>query len=693
MLHRITVLLLFVLAGFSLQAQTYQEVEASRFDYGRMWTFEHPPLDYFEETYGFRPDASWLEKARMSSLRFANWCSASFISPNGLILTNHHCSRGVVGQVMKAGENFDENGFFAASRAEERQVPGLFVKQLVKMEDVTNRVVPLVEATTSAEEMQQVRQQTLEKLIGEYQSNPEWAGLEIEPVVYYNGGRYSLYGYKRYDDIRLVLIPELALGYFGGDPDNFTYPRYNLDFTIWRAYDENGEPLNTSNHYFKINPEGVAEDVATFVIGNPGSTERYRTLAQLEYDRDYRYNIQLERTRDVLDILWAEYYENPDPELLEQIFGLANGEKARTGIIKGMHDPYLMGRKKAMEEKIREQSGLKGTENDYWAELDRLYRELGPEAMEVILLAPNPFGGNALLLTHYWDRYLEAAMDENSSEADLTTLEQQIRQTAGDLNSDRQQKLFTAFLEQLQQFASPDDKYVSKILDGDSPAVAARRILDKTKMDEEKYLDKLFKKKKPEKIANDKDPVMEMYRLLIPEYKAAGEQFQASAPRRRALESKVGGEVYKIYGLDIPPDATFTLRLADGVVKGYEYNGTEAPVHTTYFGLYDRHYSHQQEFPWNLPEKWMDPPMELLKTPLNFVSTNDIIGGNSGSPMINRELELIGLIFDGNIESLPGNFIYESTANRTVSVHAGAIVGSMKYIYEADRLLKELGVD
>jgi len=191
MLHRITVLLLFVLAGFSLQAQTYQEVEASRFDYGRMWTFEHPPLDYFEETYGFRPDASWLEKARMSSLRFANWCSASFISPDGLILTNHHCSRGVVGQVMKAGENFDENGFFAASRAEERQVPGLFVKQLVKMEDVTNRVVPLVEATTSAEEMQQVRQQTLEKLIGEYQSNPEWAGLEIEPVVYYNGGRYS----------------------------------------------------------------------------------------------------------------------------------------------------------------------------------------------------------------------------------------------------------------------------------------------------------------------------------------------------------------------------------------------------------------------------------------------------------------------------------------------------------------------
>ncbi len=688
-LFSILPLLLLITSAWSQSYNT--DVNPNRFDYGKMWTFEYPPLDYFEETYGFRPDEAWLEKAQMGSLRFANWCSASFISPDGLILTNHHCSRDVVLEVQKEGEQFDQNGFYAKTQEEERRASRLFVKQLVKIEDVTDQVLTAMEAADSDEEMQAIMQQTVGGLIQEYGGKSGWTDLEIEPVMYYNGGRFSLYGYKRYDDIRLVLLPELALGFFGGDPDNFTYPRYALDFTLWRAYDENGEPLNTSEHYFKVNPDGVKKGEATFVTGNPGSTERYRTIAQLEYDRDYRYKIELARTRGVLDILWKEYEENADPLLLEQIFNYSNGEKARTGILKGMHDPYLMGRKQVLEDLIREKSGLKGTKEDYWAELEKAYSELGDHVMEISLLSPNPAGSNALILAHYWDRYIKALEAESSSEEDLDVLREQVRAASQDLTSDRQRQLLTALFDQLQEFRSPDDTYLDEFFGQYTPKELANRMLDKTKMDEEKALDKLLAQA-PGKLNKGKDPILKMRNILLPEYYEAADIFQSTSPQRRALERKIGRAVYDHYGLDIPPDATFTLRLADGTVDGYKYNGTEAPIYTTFYGMYDRHYSHGQEFPWNLPARWANPPAELLKTPLNFVSTNDIIGGNSGSPMLNQDLELIGLIFDGNIESLPGNFIYESTSNRTVSVHAGAIVGAMRYIFEADRILKELGL-
>jgi len=678
------VLLLLPFISFAQPAKTG---EPDRFDFGKMWTLEQAPFDYFEKTYGFRADDKWVEHIRMSALRFSNYCSASFVSPEGLLMTNHHCSRGEVGKIMNAGEDFDKNGFYAATAAEERRVEGLFVKQLVKIADVTDQVNAAIATAKTDKETATLRDSTLKALIAQYGTMSGWTGLEIERVTYYNGGRFSLYGYKRYDDVRLVLIPELELGAFGGDPDNFTFPRYTLDCTFWRVY-ENGRPVNSSANYFKMNPDGVSDGEPVFVVGNPGSTERLRTVSQLEYDRDYRYKIQLAWLTNRMNVLQEEYKRNPSHDVQESIFNLSNSVKAIGGMVKGMHDPSLMGRKKAMEDNIKSKSKAVSKGQDYWVQIANAYKVLEPHAAEVTLLAPSPYGGKALLLMHYADAYVKAA-EGGAGEEDLEALRGQIKETAQGLDKPMELELLATLFGELQQFKSPNDKYVSELLEK-SALSTAKSILEKTDFADAKKLEKMLEGK-PEKWGKDKDPLLKAGRLLLPAYREAASAFGGSGAARRALEAKVGNEVFQVYGLNIPPDATFTLRLADGVVKAYDYNGTIAPIKTTYYGLYDRYFSNDGKFPWSLPERWKNPPAELLRTPLNFVSTNDIIGGNSGSPIINKKGEAVGLVFDGNIESLPGNFIYDPVANRTVSVHAGGIVSALKYIYKAERIVKELG--
>ncbi len=669
----------------------YADVEPNRFDYGKMWTLEYAPLDYFEKTYGFRPDDEWIEHVRMSALRFSSFCSASFVSPNGLVMTNHHCSRGEVGKVMKEGEDFDKDGFYAKTEGEERRVSGLYVKQLARIADVSKTVAEYTAKAKTPEETAQLRDSALKVLITEYSAKDGWQDLEVEPVNYYSGGRYSLYGYKRYDDVRLVLIPELQLGYFGGDPDNFTFPRYNLDCTFWRVYDD-GKPLNTEDFHFKFNAEGAGEGEAVFVVGNPGSTERYRTMAQLEFDRDYRYNSQLKWMENRVALMQEKYNQEPSHELQEDIFSLSNGVKAIDGIVEGMFDPQLMGKKAAMEELIKSKSEAVANGNDYWKQLADAYEPLKGYIAELNILGPNPYNGSTVQVAHQMYNYLQKMGEDDASDEDKAALNEQIQALAQGMNSPYEAAYLSTVLSELQQFASPDDTYLQEILDGRTPEEAAKEILDKTAFTDTKKLEKLLDSK-PKKLQKSKDPVLKIARLAIPKFYEGAALFQSTAPARQALSKKIANEVYQVYGLDIPPDATFTMRIADGVVKGYEYNGTVAPYKTTYFGLYDRYYSHNKVFPWALPEKWQNPPMDLLKAPLNFVSTNDIIGGNSGSPIINKKGEVVGLIFDGNIESLPGNFIYDERVNRSVSVHAGGMIAAMKYIYKADRILKELGVE
>ena len=677
---------LLILLGMFLYFQTAviaQEVpeDPSIFDYGKMWTFEDAPFDYWKETYGFDASPEWVEASRMSALRFASWCSASFVSPNGLIMTNHHCSNGEMPKLMKEGEDFNKNGFYAETLEDERKDEGLFVEQLVKIADITKEVQSYTDKVSDGEEMAGAIQSAYDAIKEKYGKMPDWEGLRMQTIMYYSGGKYSLYGYKRYDDIRLVFIPELDLGFYGGDPDNFTYPRYNLDCTFWRAY-ENGKPANTADHYFKFNPDGAKEGDPVFVIGNPGSTERYRTVAQLEYDRDFRWNYRVESMTERHDELMVDYEKDPSPELLDEIFGLSNGMKAIGGIIEGLKDPVLMGRKKKMEDQVR--SLHKG--KDYWGEIEKAYKGLAPHSAEVNLLSPSPLNGGIMSYMHKLSGYSKM-LEVGADEKELAEQKTALMEGASVLSDKKEVAKFGNLMNKLKGYASADDSYLTNLLGAGDGNSFVSNLMKISSFGDSKKIEKLLS---PKKMKKGKDPLLKASNTLTSKYQDAATKFRTGGPERRLLENKVSNVVFEVHEGKLPPDATFTLRIADGVVAGYDYNGTKAPFKTTFFGLYDRHYSNNGEFPWSLPNRWKNPPLELLNKPLNFVSTNDIIGGNSGSPIINAKREAVGLIFDGNIESLPGNFIYEPTLNRAVSVHAGGITAALEYIYKADRLLKEL---
>ncbi len=668
-----------------------QEKEASPFDFGRMWTFENPPTEWFEEAYDFEATEEWFDDVRKSSLRFATWCSASFVSPKGLIMTNHHCSRGEAIKVQKDGENFDLNGFYATKPGDERKIEGLFVEQLLMVSDITEQVKSAMANAENDAQKLELRAKALKDIEAEYATKKDWQGLRLQTVIFYSGGKFSLYGYKKYDDIRLVLIPENDLGFYGGDPDNFTYPRYNLDCTFWRAY-ENDKPVNTSKNYFEFNTDGVEEGTPVFVVGNPGSTERYRTTAQLEYDRDHRFKYLLTFLTNRRDMMLDEYNVMKDDEakvreaqdLLSTINNLSNSIKAYTGILGGLHNDAFMGRKAQMEEKIKTASpGV-----TFWSDLENEYAKLNPHAWAISHLGPSGLRGSAFVLMHELARY-KSALENDASEEDVEAAQESVMNIVTSLDTKREKVLLPMLLEEVQADIYPGDNTLKRVLDGSSVSAYVNNLFAKSKILKSKEeAEKCLSKEK--NITKAKDPLVKVADILVSRYKESVEAFQGSSPLRRSLESKIANQAFQVYGTSLPPDATFTLRISDGLVKGYDYNGTVAPVKTTYFGLYDRHFSNDEEFPWALPEKWQNPPLELLKTPLNFVSTNDIIGGNSGSAMINQDGEAVGLVFDGNIESLPGNFIFDEEYNRSVSVHTGGIVAAMKHIYKANRLVREL---
>ena len=665
-------LIVFMFSITSLMGQQ-TAIEPGQFDQGKMWTFENLPLDYFEETYGFRPTQEWIDDVRMSALRFSSWCSASFISEEGLIMTNHHCSRGVVASVMKEGENFDKNGFYAETAADERRVPDLYVEQLYMIADITE----MMKKRTDMSEAE-----ALEDIKKEYAAKPEWAGLNLETKSFYSGNIYSLYGFKKFDDIRLVLYPELGLGYFGGDPDNFTYPRYNLDFTFFRAYDENGKPLNPE-HYFEYNKAGAVEDEAVFIIGNPGSTGRYQTMSQLYYQRDVSAPVIVSLLKNRKEILLmaaeniTDVYEKDS--VVNEAFGLSNSEKAYTGRLKGLNDEYLMTKKQLKEEMIRKNVKLEN--DDPWNKLEKNSQVLAGIYADLVFISPSGIKGKVNQLLHPLYDYQQALAAKNDEA--VAKAEEAVRHQLDDFDMNLEKLLFAVMMEELNSFSK--QSYVKDLIGTESP----RKFAEKAMMESKLFNNTdAFFKMKAKKL--DSDPMVEIAASLIPAFRQAAGVMGRVSNENKQLEKEIASLSFQVSGLNSPPDATFSLRFADGVVKGYEYNGTTAPWKTTYFGLYDRHFSHEQEYPWDLPEKWQNPPMDLLKSPMNFVCTADIIGGNSGSPVINKKGEVVGLVFDGNIESLPGYFIFDTTYNRTVSVHSGGIFAALKYIYKAERLVKEL---
>jgi hypothetical protein len=632
----------------------YKALEPGRFDMGKMWTFENAPLDYFEEAYDFRPSQDWLDHVRMASLRLPN-CTASFVSSDGLVVTNHHCARESTSSVSEEGESLLDDGFYASTMAEERRVPDLYIDQMILMEDVTAQVQEAVTAMASQERQAEERE-ARQEAIGD--STSALHGLECSVTELYNGGKYSLYCFKRYDDVRLVFTPELKIGYYGGDPDNFTYPRYNLDVTFFRVYDEDGNPYQPER-YYGWSETGAAEGDPVFVIGNPGSTSRLSTMAQLEFNRDYNEPILVHLLKTRTDVLkhYMDHHPETRDDLINDWASWMNALKLYMGREKALNDPAVMGRKLgwelALKEAITSDPELRRQYAHVWDEIAEL--RAGMAESYPALWALTPFSGLAAPQTIQTAANLlqYAQMAGSAPQEQVDELRAEIEETEIDVRLDR------AFMERATLITDAETR---------------NALLDS-----------------PTRILNSADPVLTLVRETFPRYGQAAQRYRQLLGQEEAINAQLALAVFEVYGTALPPDATFTLRIADGVVQSYEYNGTKAPAWTTFYGLYDRHYAHKGEEDWDLPERWLDPPADFdMGAPLNFVSTNDIIGGNSGSAIINTDLEVVGLIFDGNIESLKGDYIFDTSDARAVSVHSAGITEALRHMYRLDRIVEEL---
>ncbi len=672
-------------------------VKAGKFDTGKMWTFEYPPLEYFKTAYNFQPSQSWLEHVRMSALRFANYCSSSFVSEDGLVMTNHHCARQSITQVAKDGEDLHETGFIAKTLEDERPVPGLYVDQLVLFKDVTDEVIDAINKATTDEERAKFEDDIIKQI---EDREAKATGLKVSITPLYNGGKFSLYGYKRYNDVRLVLAPEDQMGFFGGDPDNFTYPRFNLDFSFFRVYDENGKPLKTKD-FFKWSEKGAAVGEPVFVVGNPGNTDRLNTVAQLEYARDYQYP----RTISLLTTLSDMYKDmlKKDPsrkaELEDRIFGFDNSLKSITGMLEGLRDPVLMQRKKDFEKTFRASVNadpkLREKYGDLWDKIADIRKQLSEITNQNFALSMNRFTTPQYFFIA--DEVIKIAenlkLPEN--ERDDLYVGDELNNTLAslipqDFDYEMNNALLAQKIETFQKYLGENDPLVKKFTGGKKGAEALKYVLDHSQITNLENIKALIAKG-PDAVLNSDDPFI----YFVLNSKDLSDKYSKKAKELNEVESaysqQLGVALFKVYGTSIPPDATFTLRLADGVVEGYPYNGTYAQPFTTFYGMYDRYYGQGKVFPWSLPERWATPPAGLdLSTPFNFVSTNDIIGGNSGSPVINEKAEIVGLAFDGNIQSLPGSFIFTTEQNRTVSVHSMGMWEAIDKVYKLKRLSDEL---
>jgi hypothetical protein len=661
-------------------------------EFGTMWTFEAPPLDYWEQTYGFRPTQEWLDHVRLASVRLPG-CSSSFVSENGLVMTNHHCARGCITAVSPPDTNYMETGFVARSMDEEKRCPGVWVDQLKSMEDVTEQVRRATNSTDPVRQAEQ-RDSVVQAIAAACR---EETGLNCQVVSLYQGGMYSLYRYERFDDVRLVMAPEGEAAFFGGDPDNFTYPRYDLDVTFLRVYVD-GAPRKT-DHFFTWSENGAAEGELVFVTGNPGSTGRLLTLAQMEYLRDVRYPAQLagyEQQLVVARELLARGGGDAQ-QVQNRIFSLENSHKATSGYLRGLLDPERMAKKAAFEADFRARidadPDLRARYGGAW---DAIAEAQGEIASLATKSAYHGFGGSDLLglAGNLVQLPQQVTLPDSLRLAPfrgerLRRFQEQVPGAmAFDLEAE--ELSLTAHLEAARNALPAGDPYLEAMMGGRPPAEAARYLVRGTGLLRADARVALLEGGAAA-VTSSSDPMIAAARRVAPMAAEVREKEASLNATIVANAELVGQAMFHAYGHSLPPDATFTLRITDGVVKRYPMNGTFAPYKTTLYGLYARAAEFNNEPPWRLAPKWVEREAALdLSAPINFVSTNDIIGGNSGSPLINRSAEVVGLAFDGNIEFLPNRFVFSDEAGRTVSVHSVGIIEGLRKVYDADWIADEL---
>ena len=678
----------------SRQPQANQLPPATyRPEFGTMWTFDAPPLDYWRRTYNFAPDQKWLDHVRLASVRLPN-CSASFVSSRGLVMTNHHCGRDCTASSSPPDSNYIQTGFAAGTLADEKKCAGLYVDQLQSIQDVTSRVRSAITGKTPAEQAAQ-RTAVISQIQTECNQQTQ---LTCQVVTLYQGGMYSLYRYRRFNDVRLVMAPEGDIAFFGGDPDNFTYPRYDLDLTLLRVY-ENNQPFAPTD-YLKWSGAGAVENELVFVVGNPGSTGRLNTISQMEFLRDVGYPATLAAYKRGLaiyaelartDTSAARRYQN-------DVFGVANSQKAVTGYRTGLLDTLSMAKKRAFERELRARIAadprLQAQYGSTWDAIAAAQRELATFNPQ---LRYQGFGGNSRLL-NIAGQLVRIASESGKPDSvrlpayrgpAISNMTAQLSQ-AIPIDTAFERLAIAAQLRAAQGELGPNDPFVRLALAGRTPEAAAAALVRGTRLTDPAFRTSLLQGGAPA-VAASTDPMIALARDIDPLNRVVTARANALNAIIASNSEKIGQALFAAYGTALPPDATFTLRISDGIVKSFPSNGTIAPYKTTFYGLYERSAAFDDRDPFKLPKRWVERKANLdLATPYNFVSTNDIIGGNSGSPVINRNAEVVGLVFDSNIEGISNRFIFSTDIGRTVSVHSRGITEALRKMYDGSRIADEL---
>lgn len=664
-----------------------------------MWLFNQPPKEALRKNYGFEITPQFLDHMRMASVRFNNGGSGSFISPDGLLFTNHHVGSDCIQKLSTAEHDYMKNGFHARTLAEEKACPDLEVNVLLGIQDVTAKVNEGIKPGMSNAEANQIRKANMSRIESACVAE---TGSRCDVVTLFSGGQYHLYRYKKYTDVRLVFAPEADIAAFGGDPDNFTFPRYCLDFAFFRAY-ENGKPAKPAA-FLKWSKEGVKDGELIFVPGNPGTTGRLATVAELEFYRDVAYPLIHGRLQSLIRTLEAFSRQSPENARIarDNLFSQQNSYKAYTGFLRGLRDPKLMARKRDEEHALRAAIAADPQKNaEYgrvWDEVAAAYKELATFYKRYWLLERGAARGSDLLrISRDVLRYAEEKTKPNErrirdyTDTNLPSLEQELFSPAP-VHKAMEVAVLADYFEFLRKEFGAQDEIVKAILQGRTPEEAARHYVNTTSLDNVETRRKLASS--ADAARSSKDGMMELARILDKPARELRKRYEDNVEAvEKSSAARIAQARFAIYGANEYPDATFTLRLAYGAVKGYRDNrGRPVPYATVYRGLYERAKRAENREPYTLPPNWISAKSRLnLSTPFNFVSTADTHGGNSGSPTLNRNGEVVGILFDGNMEGLPNRFLYTDAQARSVHVASQGIVEALRTVYQADRLLKEIG--
>jgi hypothetical protein len=663
-----------------------------------MWLFNHPPRQLLKERYGFDATEKWLEHVQKSAVRFNSGGSGSFVSARGLTLTNHHVGADALQKLSTSERDLFKTGFYARTQAEELKCVDLELNVLMSIEDVTTRVNGAVPADADAAAAQKARQAVMNTIEEE---SLKQTGLRSDVVTLYQGGLYHLYRYKKYTDVRLVFAPEKDIAFFGGDPDNFEYPRFDLDICLFRVY-EKDEPAKIE-HYLRWSPSGVSDNELIFVAGNPGHTDRLNTVAHLDFMRDLMFPLSMDnvRRREVTLRTYSERGDENKRRAQDELFGYQNTRKARLGGLEGLQNPLVMNPKReaehALRQKVARDPKLRAKYGEAWDQVataielwEHIYHEY------YVLERGMAFNSELFVIARHLLRMAEETAKPNSerlreySEAGLDSLKQQVFSEAP-IYAELETIKLADSLSFLMELIGADNELVKQIMAGKSPTDRAAELVAGSRLADVKYRQELAGLSLESLGASD-DPLIRLAILVdVPSRNLRKIYDEKIDETMRQAYGKIAQVGFEIEGQDTYPDATFTLRLAFGQVKGYSHLGEQLPPWTTIGGAFEHSAAHDHKEPFKLPESWRQHKNQLnLQTPFNFVSTADIIGGNSGSPVVNREAELVGLIFDGNPESLVLDFAYSDEKARAISVDSRAIIEALRKVYDAQALADEL---